>query len=110
MLGAIGPCRTRKSSALSDSENAMSTDLNQPSDSTPESMISEGGAIRQPSVPPVVPLTHRIEATANRLRWDTQNYLHNHPWRNVAIAFGVGLVIGAVVARETEPTPSSRWF
>jgi ElaB/YqjD/DUF883 family membrane-anchored ribosome-binding protein len=40
-----------------------------------------------------------LRDTAERARYNTQDFIENNPWEAVAIAVGVGFLLGVVVAR-----------
>jgi len=40
-----------------------------------------------------------LRDTAVGVRYNTQDFIENNPWQSVAIAAGVGFLVGVVVAR-----------
>ena len=40
-----------------------------------------------------------LRDTAAGVRYNTQDFIENNPWQSVAIAAGIGLLIGMVIAR-----------
>jgi len=40
-----------------------------------------------------------LRDTAAGVRYNTQDFIENNPWQSVAIAAGVGFLVGVVVAR-----------
>lgn len=40
-----------------------------------------------------------IADKSDEVRYHTENYIHSHPWRSVAIAGGVGLFLGLILGR-----------
>ena len=40
-----------------------------------------------------------LRDTAQSARYNTQDFIENNPWQSVAIAAGVGLLIGIIIAR-----------
>ena len=40
-----------------------------------------------------------LRDTAASARYNTQEFIENNPWQSVAIAAGVGFLIGVIVAR-----------
>ncbi len=40
-----------------------------------------------------------LRDTAAGVRYNTQDFIENNPWQSVAIAVGIGFLIGVVVAR-----------
>jgi len=40
-----------------------------------------------------------IRDTTASVRYNTQEFIENNPWQSVAIAAGVGLLIGIIIAR-----------
>ncbi len=41
---------------------------------------------------------HLRDATAS-IRYNTQDFIENNPWQSVAIAAGIGLLLGVIVTR-----------
>ena len=40
-----------------------------------------------------------LRDTASNARYNTQDFIENNPWEAVAIAAGIGLLVGIIVAR-----------
>ena len=40
-----------------------------------------------------------LRDTATVARYNTQEFIENNPWQSVAIAAGVGLLVGVILAR-----------
>jgi len=40
-----------------------------------------------------------LRDTAAGVRYNTQDFIENNPWQSVAIAAGVGLLVGIIIAR-----------
>jgi len=40
-----------------------------------------------------------LRDTAAGVRYNTQDFIENNPWQSVAIAAGIGFLVGVVVAR-----------
>jgi len=40
-----------------------------------------------------------LRDTATSARYNTQDFIENNPWESVAIAAGIGFLIGVIVAR-----------
>lgn len=40
-----------------------------------------------------------LRDTAVGIRYNTQDFIENNPWQSVAIAAGIGFLIGVIVAR-----------
>ena len=40
-----------------------------------------------------------LRDTATSARYNTQDFIENNPWEAVAIAAGIGLLVGIIVAR-----------
>jgi ElaB/YqjD/DUF883 family membrane-anchored ribosome-binding protein len=40
-----------------------------------------------------------LRDTATSVRYNTQDFIENNPWPSVAIAAGVGFLVGIIVAR-----------
>ena len=40
-----------------------------------------------------------IRDTAASARYNTQDFIENNPWESVAIAAGIGFLVGVIVAR-----------
>ena len=40
-----------------------------------------------------------LRDTASNARYNTQDFIENNPWEAVAIAVGVGFLLGVIVAR-----------
>ena len=40
-----------------------------------------------------------LRDTAAGVRYNTQDFIENNPWQSVAIAAGIGLLVGIIVAR-----------
>jgi ElaB/YqjD/DUF883 family membrane-anchored ribosome-binding protein len=40
-----------------------------------------------------------IRDTAASARYNTQDFIENNPWQSVAIAAGVGFLVGVIIAR-----------
>jgi len=40
-----------------------------------------------------------LRDTAAGVRYNTQDFIENNPWQSVAIAVGVGFLVGVVIAR-----------
>jgi ElaB/YqjD/DUF883 family membrane-anchored ribosome-binding protein len=40
-----------------------------------------------------------LRDTATTARYNTQDFIQNNPWQSVAIAAGIGFLVGVVVAR-----------
>ncbi|MCE0522867.1 MAG: hypothetical protein LV480_08140 [Methylacidiphilales bacterium] len=40
-----------------------------------------------------------LRDTAAGVRYNTQDFIENNPWQSVAIAAGIGFLIGVIVAR-----------
>jgi len=40
-----------------------------------------------------------LRDTAAGVRYDTQDFIESNPWQSVAIAAGVGFLLGVIVAR-----------
>jgi len=40
-----------------------------------------------------------LRDTASNARYNTQDFIENNPWEAVAIAAGIGLLVGVILAR-----------
>ena len=40
-----------------------------------------------------------LRDTAAGVRYNTQDFIENNPWQSVAIAAGIGFLVGVVIAR-----------
>ncbi len=40
-----------------------------------------------------------LRDTASTARYNTQEFIENNPWQSVAIAAGIGFLLGVIVAR-----------
>jgi ElaB/YqjD/DUF883 family membrane-anchored ribosome-binding protein len=40
-----------------------------------------------------------LRDTATGVRYNTQDFIENNPWQSVAIAAGIGFLLGVIVAR-----------
>jgi len=40
-----------------------------------------------------------LRDTAADVRYNTQDFIENNPWQSVAIAAGIGFLLGVIVAR-----------
>jgi ElaB/YqjD/DUF883 family membrane-anchored ribosome-binding protein len=40
-----------------------------------------------------------LRDTASSARYNTQDFIENNPWEAVAIAAGIGLLLGVIIAR-----------
>ena len=43
--------------------------------------------------------TNVLRDTATSARYNTQDFIENNPWQSVAIAAGIGFLLGVIIAR-----------